>query len=105
MPLPSMASDPDQMLSGPGMSAPAPQQDAGSSPVSPQDQARGAVQVLGQLRQGSTEQLEAVATQFPTVSKDAKELQQMIDKGIQNLVKAIVRTVQTQEPAAPATVR
>jgi hypothetical protein len=100
-----MMDEPDQMLSGPGMSPPAPQTEQGSSPVSPQDQARGAVQAVGQLRKQTTEQLSAVATQFPTVSKEAKELQQLIDQGIQKLVKAIVRTVQTPEPSAPAALR
>ena len=105
MPLPMMADDPSAMLGSPGMSPPSPAQAPGSSPVAPEDQARGAVQVVGQLRKSASEQLSAVATQFPQVAKEAQELQQMIDKGIQALVKKIVGTVKTAEPAAPAVLR
>ncbi len=76
-----------------------------NAPTDPQEQARGAVQVVGKLRKDVTEQLSAVATQFPTVAKEAKDLQQMIDQGIQRLVKKIISTVQTAEPAAPAALR
>lgn len=101
MPLPAMMSDPDQMLGNAGAS----DQGPSSSPVDPQEQARGAVQEVGKLRKQVTEQLSAVATQFPTVAKETKDLQQMIDQGIQRLVKKIIATVQTPEPAAPAVVR
>lgn len=57
------------------------------------------------MRKSTQQQLEAVATQFPSVAKEAKALQQTIDEGIQRLVKAIVKTVQTAEPAAPAALR
>lgn len=103
--LPSMASDPDQMLGSQGMSAPAPQRENGSSPINAQDQARGGVQTLGQLQKSVKEQLEAIATQFPTVAKDTKAVQQSIEQGIQRLVKAIVQTVQTPEPDAPTALR
>ena len=103
MPLPAMMADPDQMLGSPGMGQS--DQQPQNAPVDPQEQARGAVQVVGKLRKDVTEQLSAVATQFPTVAKEAKELQSMIDQGIQRLVKKIISTIQTPEPQAPAAVR
>lgn len=107
MPLPMMADEPSQMLGSPGMeSAGAPQgQEPGQSPVQPEDQARGAVQQVGQMRKQVTEQLKAVATQFPTVAKECQELQQLLDQGIQKIVKSIVRTTQTPEAPAPAIAR
>ena len=104
MPLPQMAGDASSLLDNPGMSGPSPTQGP-SDGVDPKDQARGAVELVSKLRSSTKETLESIATQFPAASKPAKELAQMIDQGIQRLIREIVKTTNTPEPAAPAVVR
>ena len=110
MPLPEMAGDVGSMMSGAGMQAGAagPPQAPGSqgdSSVSPQEQARGAVEQVGKIRQSVSETLEAIASQFPTVSQSAQQLQQAINQGMQRLVKDIIKSIQTPEPEAPKILR
>jgi len=103
MPLPAMVGSDDSLMSNPGMGAA--QEDPGNQEVNPQEQAKGAVQIVSRLRSDAQAQLEAIATQFPSVSQAAKALQQAIDTGLQNLVRELIRTAQTPEPVGPRVVR
>src|SRR5437667_12380727 len=109
MPLPTMAGSDEALMSAPGMAgamqAPSPMGDDGSQQVTPKDQAKGAVEVLSKLRQANKDQLEAIATQFPAVSKDLKDLQAALDRGIQGVVQKIIQTTQMPEGAGPRVVR
>jgi hypothetical protein len=107
MPLPMMTGSDESLMSGPGMqgAASSPTPDSGSHDVTPQDQAKGAVEILSKLRAANMSQIEAIATQFPAVSKSAKDLFGAFDKGLQGLIKDIVRTTQEQSTAQPRVAR
>jgi len=106
MPLPAMMNAPEQMLQGPGLSAGA---TAGNQPgnqtVNVKDQVRGAIQALAQWQKSTSDQLSAVAQQFPTVAEDLQRLQQTTKQGTDQIVKKLVQTVQQQEPDAPTVLR
>jgi hypothetical protein len=101
----------DEALMGqPGMQSPATQGnsslgDPGSQNVTPQDQAKGAVEILSKLRQANMDQIEAVATQFPAVSKAAKDLFGAFDRGLQGLIREIVNTTRTPDGISPRVAR
>jgi len=109
MPLPTMAGSDESLMGAPGMTGamarPSPMGDEGSQQVTPQDQAKGAVQIVSKLRSTNKEQLEGIATQFPAVSKAAKDLLAAFDRGLQALVQEIVKTTQTTETPGPRVVR
>jgi hypothetical protein len=105
MPLPAMAGSDETLMGSPGMSQVNPQGDPGDQSVTPQDQAKGAVEILSKLRQTTTEQIEAIATQFPPVSKAAKDLQQAIAQGLQGLVREIIKTARLPQQPGPKVVR
>ena len=50
-------------------------------------------------------QIEAIATQFPAVSKAAKDLFGAFDRGLQGLIREIVKTTATAETPSPRVVR
>lgn len=105
MPLPAFAGSDEALMGAPGMQQASPTGDPGDQQVTPQDQAKGAVEVLSKLRQTNTEQIEAIATQFPSVSKAAKELNQALAQGLQGLVREIIKTVNMPERPGPKVVR
>jgi len=70
-----------------------------------QEQVRGAMQQLGMLKQQTQQTLKAIATQFPGVSKDAGSLQDAFDSALSNLMRSLVRVVQTPEPQGPRLLR
>jgi hypothetical protein len=105
MPLPAMMGSDETLMSSPGMQQASPLGDPGDQSVTPQDQARGAIEALSKLRQANTEQLEAVATQFPQASKAAKEVMQAMTQAIAGLVKEIIKTTQPTDQRGPAGVR
>jgi len=107
MPLPAMAGDPSTMTGMPGMGGapPSGSNTEASAQVDPKEQARGAIELTSKIRSFNQDQLEAVATQFPSVAKDAKELMSIIDQGIGRLVKKLISTVQLPEPEAPRIAR
>lgn len=100
-----MGTDDTMMATQGSQAAAAPFGDQGDQSVTPQDQAKGAVQVLSQLRESNKAQISAIAEQFPAVSKAAKELTAAFDKALQALIKEIVKTTSTPESAAPRVVR
>ena len=75
------------------------------SQTSPQEQARGAVQLISSMRKQTGESLTALATQFPAVSKNAHELQQVFEQALQRLLREIVSSANQPEPSAPAVLR
>ena len=108
MPLPSIAGADDNLMAGAGMTpgSAAPTGDPGSQQVTPQDQAKGAVEVLSKLRTTTQQQIEAIAQQFPPVSKAAKQFSQALDQALQGLIKEIIKTTQSAGPeAGPRLVR
>ncbi len=106
MPLPAMAGSDESLMSSPGMTgAIAPLGDQGSQQVTPQDQVRGAIQVVSKVRQDMKEQLEGVATQFPAVSKSLKDLLAAFDRGLQGVVQELVKVTQMPEAAGPPVAR
>lgn len=107
MPLPQMTGSDENLMSGPGMQGAggSPTPDQGTQEVTPQDQAKGAVELLSKLRSANMSQIEAIATQFPAVSKAAKELFGAFDKGLQGLIKEIVKTTQAPDGAQPRVAR
>ncbi len=105
MPLPQMMGTDDSLMGSPGMQQANPRGDPGSQDVTPQDQVKGTVELLSKLRSSNKAQLEAIATQFPAVSKAVKELAEAFDRGLSGVVKEIVKTTQQQEPVGPRVVR
>lgn len=79
--------------------------ETGSQQVNPADQAKGAIQVVSKLRTSNREQLEGIATQFPSVSKEAKDLLTAFDNGLQGLVKKIIETTRIPEGPGPRVTR
>jgi hypothetical protein len=105
-----MTGSDDTLMGQPGMQGAsqqgsAPGGDQGSQDVTPGDQAKGAVEVLSKLRSQNMSQIEAIATQFPAVSKAAKDLFGAFDRGLQGLIKEIVNTTRVQDSAAPRVAR
>lgn len=101
-PLAAMAGDAATMLNG----APSqPSADQAQAEADPRAQARGAIQIASKVRQFNQDQFAAIATQFPQVSKEANDLLQLIDRGMQQLVKKLISTVELPEPSAPTAVR
>jgi hypothetical protein len=108
MPLPTMAGSDESLMGAPGMAGAMQQAsppDEGSQQVTPKDQAKGAVKVISKLRQANKDQLESIATQFPAVSKDLKDLLAALDRGIKGVVQKIIQTTQQPESAGPRIVR
>lgn len=105
MPLPAIAGDDAAVMASPGMTNQVDQPTPPQGDVNPQDQVRGAVVQVSGLRTSAQQTLEALATQFPTVSKPARDLAQALDRGLQALVKELVKTVQTPEPQGPRVLR
>jgi hypothetical protein len=103
MALPAMVGSDETLMSGPGMQGADP--DQGKQEVNPQEQAKGAVQLVSQLRQYTQSHLEALATQFPSVSEAAQRLQQAMDQGLQNLVRELIKTAQDTAQPGPRVVR
>lgn len=93
-------------MSSPGMSSgPDPRGGQGSQDVAPLDQAKGAVEIISKLRTQNQDQLGAIATQFPAVSKSANDLLSAFDRGLQGLIKQIIKTTQAPDPSGPRVVR
>jgi len=116
MPLPMMAGDPATMLMQPGMQGAPPPTPASASMLpgggvppdqgsptqaDPRSQARGAVELVSQVRTTVTSQLEGLARQFPGAAKSANQAALMLDRALQDVVRDILSTLQTPEPAAP----
>jgi hypothetical protein len=125
MPLPMMAGDPAGMLLQPGMmGGPPPGVDPtqGAPPppgamvgppagtpgtlpqADPRAQARGAVELVSQAKATFQSQMEALVSQFPGASQSTQQLMLMIDKGVGDIVRTILMTLQAPEPPAPATI-
>lgn len=102
-----MTGSDESLMSGPGMqgAASSPTPDQGNQEVNPQDQAKGAVEILSKLRQTNMSQIEAIATQFPAVSKAAKDLFGAFDRGLQGLIKEIVKTTSQPDGIQPRVAR
>jgi len=116
MPLPQMPGDPGTMLMQPGMApsgppAPGPAPvgtppDPGTpQPTDPRAQARGAVELVSQVKSTVASQLEGLARQFPGAAKSANQVVLLLDKALQDVVRDILQTLQTPEPEAPAILR
>lgn len=107
MPLPALLGDDSNLMAAPGMSPSAnPMGDPGDQTVTPKDQAKGAIASLSRLRQANSEALEALATQFPQVSKAAKDVLQALTQAMNGLVKEILKTTTTPaDQRGPAGVR
>lgn len=105
MPLPAMVGDDETMLEGDRNQPPSQQGEVAQSQTDPQAQVRGAVETTSQIRTFNRTQLETLARQFPSIAKSAQELMQIIDQGVQRIVKELVKTVQTPEPTAPKMLR
>ena len=107
MPLPPMVGSDETLMSGPGMqgaqsAAPDTSQQQN---VNPQDQVKGAVQLVASLQREVKDKLSGIATQFPSVSEPAQALMAAINKGIDGLVRELIKTVQVPEAQAPNVVR
>lgn len=105
MPLPAMIGDDETMLGGERSQPSSQQGEVADSSVDPQSQVRGAVETTSQIRTFNRTQLETLARQFPSIAKAAQELMQIIDQGVQRIVKELVKTVNTPEPTAPKMLR
>ena len=106
MPLPQLAGDDAAVMGGPGMAQPpSPFGEDSSQDVTTQDQMRGAVEQLSKLRSSNRDTLDAIATQFPNSSKTLKSLQQMLDQGVQAIIKDLLRTTEAPEPTPPRVIR
>ena len=97
----------ENLMAGAGMTPgqAAPTGDPGSPQVTAQDQAKGAVEILSKLRMSTQQQIDAIAQQFPPVSKAAKQFQQALDQALQGLIKEIIKTTQSAPETGPRLVR
>ena len=107
LPLPQMVGSDESLMSAPGMqgAAQADPSQSSSQNVDPQEQIKGAVQIVASLQKDVKDKLSGIATQFPSVSEPAQAVMAAINKAIDGLVRELIKTVNVPEQQTPNIVR